>query len=143
MTLFNTYIKKHWKFLIIPITAMIGCICIDSFYPYLQKIFIDNIILGGMDDYLFVFIVTIISIALIQGFLGYLKEYLFDKFALVVCKKLRQDLYSKFQSFEFSFFDNNNTGELLSRIVEDVDVVWDTLAFGMRVFIEAIILFSI
>jgi ABC-type multidrug transport system, ATPase and permease components len=143
LTLFNTYIKKHWKFLIIPIAAMIGCICIDSFYPYLQKIFIDNIILGGMDDYLFVFIVTIISIALIQGFLGYLKEYLFDKFALVVCKKLRQDLYSKFQSFEFSFFDNNNTGELLSRIVEDVDVVWDTLAFGMRVFIEAIILFSI
>jgi len=143
MTLFKTYIAKQWKFLIIPIASMIGCICIDSAYPYLQKIFIDNIIIGDMESYLFIFLIAIVSFALIQGILGYLKEYLFDKFAVIVCKELRQDLYSKFQSFEFSLFDNNNTGELLSRIIEDVDIVWDTLAFGMRVFIEAIILFSV
>ena len=143
MTLFKTYVAKQWKLLIIPIVAMIGCICVDSAYPYLQKIFVDNIILGHMKDYLFNFLVLLIMLAITQGCLGYLKEYLFDKFALIVCKELRQDLYSKFQSFEFSFFDNNNTGELLSRIIEDVDVVWDTLAFGMRVFIEAIILFFV
>lgn len=143
MTLFKTYVIKQWKLLIIPIISMIGCICIDSIYPYLQKIFVDNIILDSMNDYLSIFLIIIVSIALTQGFLGYLKEYLFDKFALIVCKELRKDLYSKFQSFEFSFFDSNNTGELLSRIIEDVDIVWDTLAFGMRVFIEAIILFSV
>ncbi|WP_315074424.1 ABC transporter ATP-binding protein [uncultured Clostridium sp.] len=143
MTLFKTYISRHWKFLIIPITAMIGCICVDSTYPYLQKIFVDNIILGDMKNDLFIFIIILIVLSLTQGVLGYLKEYLFDKFALIVCKKVRQDLYLKFQSFEFSFFDSSNTGELLSRIIEDVDIVWDTLAFGMRVFIEAIILFSI
>jgi ATP-binding cassette subfamily B protein len=96
-----------------------------------------------MDSYLVIFLIIISSIALLHGILSYVNEYLFDKFALVVCKKLRQDLYSKFQSFEFSFFDNNNTGELLSRIIEDIDVVWDTLSFGMRLLIEAIILFSI
>lgn len=143
MTLFKTYVINQWKLLIIPIIAMIGCICIDSIYPYLQKVFVDNILLDSMNDYLSIFLIIIVSIALTQGFLGYLKEYLFDKFALIVCKELRKDLYSKFQSFEFSFFDSNNTGELLSRIIEDVDIVWDTLAFGMRIFIEAIILFSV
>lgn len=143
MTLFKTYVIKQWKLLIIPIISMIGCICIDSIYPYLQKVFVDNILLDSMNDYLSIFLIIIVSIALTQGFLGYLKEYLFDKFALIVCKELRKDLYSKFQSFEFSFFDSNNTGELLSRIIEDVDIVWDTLAFGMRIFIEAIILFSV
>lgn len=143
MNLFKNYIAKQWKFLIIPIIAMIVCIAIDSTYPYLQKVFVDNIILGGATNYLFIFLIILIIISATQGFLGYLKEYLFDKFALIVCKKIRQDLYSKFQSFEFSFFDSNNTGELLSRIIEDVDVVWDTLSFGMRIFIEAIILFLI
>lgn len=143
MTLFKTYVIKQWKLLIIPIISMIGCICIDSIYPYLQKVFVDNILLDSMNNYLSIFLIIIVSIALVQGVLGYLKEYLFDKFALIVCKELRKDLYSKFQSFEFSFFDSNNTGELLSRIIEDVDIVWDTLAFGMRVFIEAIILFSV
>jgi ATP-binding cassette subfamily B multidrug efflux pump len=143
MTLFKNYIIKQWKLFIIPILAMIGCICADSSYPYFQKIFIDNIILGNMDSYLVIFLIIIASIALIHGLLSYVNEYLFDKFALIVCRKLRQDLYTKFQSFEFSFFDNNNTGELLSRIIEDIDVVWDTLSFGMRLLIEAIILFSI
>ena len=143
MTLFKNYVIKQWKLLIIPIVAMIGCICIDSTYPYLQKVFVDNILLDSMNDYLSIFLIIIVTIAIIQGFLGYLKEYLFDKFALIVCKELRKDLYSKFQSFEFSFFDSNNTGELLSRIIEDVDIVWDTLAFGMRIFIEAIILFLV
>jgi len=143
MTLFKIYITKQWKLFIIPLLAMIGCICADSSYPYFQKIFIDNIIIGNTDSYLAIFLMIIVAVALIHGFLAYLNEYLFDKFALVVCKKLRQDLYLKFQSFEFQFFDNNNTGELLSRIIEDVDVVWDTLSFGMRLFLEAIILFLI
>lgn len=143
MTLFKNYIAKQWKLLLLPIFAMIVSICADSSYPYFQKIFIDNIILGHMDNYLIIFLIVVASVALTHGLFSYLNEYLFDKFALIVCKKLRQDLYSKFQSFEFSFFDNNNTGELLSRIIEDVDVVWDTLSFGLRLLLEAIILFSV
>ncbi|NRX27015.1 ABC-type multidrug transport system fused ATPase/permease subunit [Clostridium beijerinckii] len=141
MTLFKNYIAKQWKLLLLPMFAMIVSICADSSYPYFQKIFIDNIILGHMDNYLIIFLIVVASVALTHGLFSYLNEYLFDKFALIVCKKLRQDLYSKFQSFEFSFFDNNNTGELLSRIIEDVDVVWDTLSFGLRLLLEAIILF--
>ncbi|WP_459476785.1 ABC transporter ATP-binding protein [Clostridium saccharoperbutylacetonicum] len=143
MTLFKNYIVKQWKLFIIPFFAMIICICADSSYPYFQKIFIDNIILGNNHDYLTIFLGIISIIALLHGLFAYINEFLFDKFALIICKKLRQDLYTKFQSFEFSFFDNNNTGELLSRIIEDVDVVWDTLAFGLRLLIEAIILFSV
>lgn len=143
MTLFKNYIAKQWKLLLLPMFAMIVSICADSSYPYFQKIFIDNIILDHMDNYLIIFLIVVASVALIHGLFSYLNEYLFDKFALIVCKKLRQDLYSKFQSFEFSFFDNNNTGELLSRIIEDVDVVWDTLSFGLRLLLEAIILFSV
>lgn len=143
MTLFKNYIAKQWKLLLLPMFAMIVSICADSSYPYFQKIFIDNIILGHMDNYLIIFLIVVVAVALIHGLFSYLNEYLFDKFALIVCKKLRQDLYSKFQSFEFSFFDNNNTGELLSRIIEDVDVVWDTLSFGLRLLLEAIILFSV
>lgn len=143
MNLFKTYILKHFRLIILPIFAMMISICIDSAYPYLQKVFVDDIILGDSQNYLFEFLGVFIALALTQGCFGYVKEYFFDKFALTVCRKMRRDLYEKFQSFEFSFFDNNNTGELLSRIIEDVDVVWDTLAFGMRLFIEACILFVV
>jgi len=34
-------------FLIVPIVAMIIVLGIDSFFPYLQKIFVDDILLGS------------------------------------------------------------------------------------------------
>lgn len=141
MNLFKKYILKECRLIIVPVIAMIASIGIDSAYPYLQKIFIDEVITGNTEKYVVAILTSFVVLAAVQGVFGYIKEYQFDKFAVTICRQLRRDLYSKFQSFEFAFFDNNNTGELLSRIIEDVDVVWDTLAFGMRLIIEAGILF--
>ena len=141
MNLFKKYILKECRLIILPVFAMIASIGVDSAYPYLQKIFIDEVITGNTEKYVVAILTSFVILAAVQGVFGYIKEYQFDKFAVTICRQLRRDLYSKFQSFEFAFFDNNNTGELLSRIIEDVDVVWDTLAFGMRLIIEAGILF--
>ena len=126
MNLFKKYILKECRLIILPVIAMIASIGVDSAYPYLQKIFIDEVITGNTEKYVVAILTSFVILAAVQGVFGYIKEYQFDKFAVTICRQLRRDLYSKFQSFEFAFFDNNNTGELLSRIIEDVDVVWET-----------------
>ena len=135
MGIFKDYISKRMVFLIVPIVAMIIVLGIDSFFPYLQKIFVDDILLGSDKSKL--------GLSLLRGILGYIKEFLFDKFSLNVSKEIRMDLFKKIQSFEFSFFDSTNTGELMSRIGEDVDIVWETISYGLRLLIEGIILFII
>ncbi|EHP49134.1 hypothetical protein HMPREF9476_01177 [Clostridium perfringens WAL-14572] len=47
MGIFKDYISKRMVFLIVPIVAMIIVLGIDSFFPYLQKIFVDDILLGS------------------------------------------------------------------------------------------------
>ncbi|WP_061996643.1 ABC transporter ATP-binding protein [Clostridium sp. ATCC 25772] len=143
MKLFKNYILKHMKALVIPIATMIIALTIDSTFPYLQKIFVDDIMLNNKWEYIGKFFFIFICLTLARSIIGYIKEYLFDKFALNVAKEMREDLFDKIQCFEFSFFDNTNTGELMSRIAEDVDTVWETLGFGMRLLIEGIILFMI
>ncbi|EGT3620808.1 ABC transporter ATP-binding protein [Clostridium perfringens] len=130
-------------FLIVPILAMIIVLGIDSFFPYLQKIFVDDILLGSDKSKLGLFFGVFLGLSLLRGILGYIKEFLFDKFSLNVSKEIRIDLFKKIQSFEFSFFDSTNTGELMSRIGEDVDIVWETISYGLRLLIEGIILFII
>ncbi|MCX0415449.1 ABC transporter ATP-binding protein [Clostridium perfringens] len=130
-------------FLIVPIVAMIIVLGIDSFFPYLQKIFVDDILLGSDKSKLGLFFGVFLGLSLLRGILGYIKEFLFDKFSLNVSKEIRIDLFKKIQSFEFSFFDSTNTGELMSRIGEDVDIVWETISYGLRLLIEGIILFII
>ena len=121
MGIFKDYISKRMVFLIVPIVAMIIVLGIDSFFPYLQKIFVDDILLGSDKSKLGLFFGVFLGLSLLRGILGYIKEFLFDKFSLNVSKEIRMDLFKKIQSFEFSFFDSTNTGELMSRIGEDVD----------------------
>ncbi|HAT4254375.1 ABC transporter ATP-binding protein [Clostridium perfringens] len=143
MGIFKDYISKKMVFLIVPIVAMIIVLGIDSFFPYLQKIFVDDILLGSDKSKLGLFFGVFLGLSLLRGILGYVKEFLFDKFSLNVSKEIRMDLFKKIQSFEFSFFDSTNTGELMSRIGEDVDIVWETISYGLRLLIEGIILFII
>ncbi|MDU4418221.1 MAG: ABC transporter ATP-binding protein [Clostridium perfringens] len=143
MGIFKDYISKKMVFLIVPIVAMIIVLGIDSFFPYLQKIFVDDILLGSDKSKLGLFFGVFLGLSLLRGILGYIKEFLFDKFSLNVSKEIRMDLFKKIQSFEFSFFDSTNTGELMSRIGEDVDIVWETISYGLRLLIEGIILFII
>lgn len=143
MGIFKDYISKRIVFLIVPILAMIIVLGIDSFFPYLQKIFVDDILLGSNKSKLGLFFGIFLGLSLLRGILGYIKEFLFDKFSLNVSKEIRMDLFKKIQSFEFSFFDSTNTGELMSRIGEDVDIVWETISYGLRLLIEGIILFII
>ncbi|UUR85707.1 ABC transporter ATP-binding protein [Clostridium perfringens] len=143
MGIFKDYISKRMVFLIVPIVSMIIVLGIDSFFPYLQKIFVDDILLGSDKSKLGLFFGVFLGLSLLRGILGYIKEFLFDKFSLNVSKEIRIDLFKKIQSFEFSFFDSTNTGELMSRIGEDVDIVWETISYGLRLLIEGIILFII
>lgn len=47
-----------------------------------------------------------------------------------IAYNLRNDLYSHLQRMSFRFYDNTSTGELLSRTVDDLSVVEDTLYHG-------------
>lgn len=141
MRLIKNYILQHWKFLIFPIVGMFITLGIDAIFPILQKVFIDDILINQKSDLLLTFFGIFLTCVLLRCTIGYAKEYLFDKFSLDVAKDLRRDIFYKIQSLEFSFFDKASTGELMSRIGEDVDMVWETVSYGLRLFIEMIICF--
>ena len=56
---------------------------------------------------------------------------------------IKNDLFNHIQKLEFKYFDDMNTGELMSRIGEDVENIWQTIGFGIRLFIENILYFVI
>ncbi len=141
MRLLKQYIFKHWKFLLLPILGMFITLGIDAVIPLMQQVFIDDILANGRVEALGTFFLVFAGLILTRSILGYVKEYLFDYFSVDVAKAIREDLFDKIQVLDFSFFDTNNTGELMSRIGEDTDMVWETVSYGLRLFIEMIIIF--
>jgi len=136
-----SYTKNYKLITLIGALAMIIIIGVDLVTPYITKLFIDDVIVKGNYEILGMLLKGIAAIAFTKFIFGYVKEFMFDYLGRKVAGDLKQNLFDHIQSLSFSYFDNMNTGELMSRVGEDVDNIWGVMGFGMRLFIENIVYF--
>lgn len=132
-------LKYVWKYklqVIVPSMAMLIGLILDMLNPYLAKIIVDRVIKNKEFKILPIILLSLLGIAIARSVFGYIKEYMSDDLSTRVSKELKIELYNHIQSLPFSYFDTMNTGELMSRIGEDVDNVWRTVGFGFRLLVE-------
>ena len=132
------YVFKYPAMIGIATLAMFTVIGIDQIVPLIQKSFIDDAILGGKSNLVVSLVIWLLILALFKAILGYTKEFLYDLMSTKVHLNLKNQLFNHIQSFEFAYFDHMNTGELMARIGEDLENIWQTLGFGLRLLIENI-----
>lgn len=130
------YVFRYKLVLLVPSISMLLVIIACMFEPYFQKLFIDKVIANGERNLIPYLIGGILIINIIKALFGYIKEYLFDYLSVKVTKDLKEDLFNHIQKLPFKYFDTMNTGELMSRIGEDVENIWRTISFGLRLFFE-------
>lgn len=136
-------IKKQWWSYAIAIVAMLAAIALDMFNPYFVGQIVDKVILNGEMTYLKTAMMALIGVTIGRAILGYVKEYGFDISSSKVIVNLRKGLFDHIQKLSFSFFDKNNTGELMSRIKEDTENIFNAICFGIMIFLEQCIYFII
>ena len=137
------YVSKYkWK-LFVGTFAMILIIGVDLTVPLLQKIFIDEGLAKKDMSVINGVLLLLLGITVVKAVFGYLKEFIYDLIGIDVHEDLKNDLFKHIQKMEFKYFDKSNTGELMARIGEDVENVWETIAYGLRLFVENIFYFTI
>lgn len=137
----SKYILEYKKRIAIGSIAMLVIILLDLCVPYLQKQLLDEGIIGQNSEVAYPIIAAIFGITILKAILGYAKEITYDLSSSEVHKKMKNDLFCHIQTLEFKYFDDMNTGELMSRIGEDAETVWETIGYGLRLFVENIIYF--
>lgn len=137
------YMKKYWYFYFFGSVALLSSIILDLFTPMITGTIVDDVIEGGNIDIFKGLITGLIVITLGRAVFGYIKEIMFDLVGSKIVCELRQDLFDHIQSLSLGFFNRKNTGELMSRIKDDADRVWEGISFGLMLFIEIIIYFII
>ncbi len=136
-------LRKHWIIYSIAIGAMLTGIVLDMFNPYIIGQIIDRTVTKGDMPYLRTALLMLAVITVSRAVLGYIRGYGFDLASSKVIVDLRKALFDHIQKLSFSFFDQNNTGELMSRIKEDTENVMNALCFGLMLFIEQAVYFII
>ena len=135
----HTYIGKHWLGYVFAILCMVIAIVLDMVYPMITESIIDDVMLGGKTELLFGLLMGIVVVGVGRAFAGYYKEFTFDKLASTIGSEMRKDLFNHIQSLSMKFFAGTNTGELMARVKDDVDRVWDVLGYVGMLLIEVVI----
>ncbi len=128
MNKISYYFKKHWLAYTLAVISLLVQISIDMINPLITIRIIDDVI-GNNQTYLLKYsLLMIIVLALGRVVFGYTKEYLFDVTSFKISVEIRQKLFRHIQKLSVNFFDNNNTGEVMARVKDDVDHI--QAAFG-------------
>lgn len=112
------YLRTRWKQ---GLTASIFMIIVSLLAlpsPYLMKYIIDDVLLAKNIRLLNLIIVLLVVIQLGRLVFSFLTNYLFNIFNQEILVKIKKDLFHRLLRLPISFYDNKQSGYLLSRLGE-------------------------
>src|SRR5947199_9357472 len=101
-------------------------------FPSVTKWIIEDVVRANRPDKLLPLILLATVAFLVQHFFNSLRIILNNTFEQKVIFDLRSDLYSHIQLLPLRWFDNRATGDLMTRVIEDVNSVERVLIDGIE-----------
>lgn len=134
----SSYIWEYKLSYLAAVLSLVIAVTLDMLAPRLTAHVVDDVIVGGNIGELKYLLLGFLGIGLGRCIFQYIKEYTFDKNGARISGNMRRDLFHYIQGLSADFFDRTNTGELMARIKEDIDKIWDALGYVSMLLIEVI-----
>ena len=139
----STYIWEHKFAYLLAFLSLVISVALDMLSPQLTRRIVDDVILGGKTEILTPLLAGILLVGLGRCVFQYIKEFTCDTAGSKISADLRRDLFRHVQSLSAEFFDRTGTGELMSRVKDDVDRIWDGLTYVGMLITEVVVHTSI
>ncbi len=120
------------------IASLLIAVTLDMMGPRLMALVVDDVIVGGNIAELKYLLLGFLGVGIGRCVFQYVKEYTFDKNGIRISADMRRDLFRHVQGLSADFFDRTNTGELMARVKEDIDRIWDAIGYVGMLLIEVI-----
>ena len=141
LKIFIKYYKPYKRMFFLDLfVAMLASMC-DLVYPMATRRLVDNII-PNREYKLFIMIaVGLIIVYIIKMGCNYFLQYWGHLVGVGMQADMRRDVYTHLQKLPVKYFDNNQTGNIMSRIVNDLQEVSELAHHGPEdLFISGIML---
>ncbi len=121
------YLTPYW----LPFTFVLLCVLVISMIGIVPPLLIRHIIdkaLPGKDlSLLYWLVAAMVGVAVAGGFVGVLQSYLNNIVSQRIMFDMRNELYTHLQGLSLRFFTTNRTGEIMSRLNNDVAGIQNTV----------------
>ena len=126
---FFSFLKKHGGKMCVGlfIIAVVSAMAVIN--PKVSGFIVDQVIVAGKYEYLWKCVAVLLGVCLFREGFQYLAQMLFERSSQGVLFDMRDAVYRKLLHEDFSFYNNNRTGDLMSRQTGDMDAVRHFVAF--------------
>lgn len=121
-------------------------IVIPTKLPAMIEAFIARINSLSQLTLLYYMVVFLVVLFILKGFFSYFQSALMSDVGERVLRDIRLRLYEKFQSLDLEYFSRKRSGELISRITNDVGMVGNAVSYGFTDLVYQsfqVVLFSV
>lgn len=120
LKLFFSYFKPHKGLFILDMCCAALIALVELAFPVLTRYTINELLPGNLYKAFFSMIAFMAGIYMLHTIANYLVTYLGHLFGVKVESDMRRDLFAHVERQSYTFFDNNRTGHIMSRITHDL-----------------------
>ncbi len=118
--LFFSYFKPHRKLFAVDMLCAVTAAAVDLIFPYVSKKSMELYLPNQLFRTFFIVMGIIIIAYIFRSACYYVITVIGHKMGVLVEADMREDVFRHMQDLSFSFYDNNRTGVLMSRITTDL-----------------------
>jgi ATP-binding cassette, subfamily B, multidrug efflux pump len=127
-----SYLKPYWRRMTVVYVALLIGVAAQTAIPSVLGRAIDHGVADRDAGYLRQAAMLLVGLAIAQGAFTYIRSFHLNVVAERVANDLRNQLYAKFQEMPFQFYDQAQTGQLMSRATDDVQQIRGMLMMALR-----------
>jgi subfamily B ATP-binding cassette protein MsbA len=120
-----TYLRRYWKVFLLSICAMTIAAATEPAFIALMKPLIDKGFVAKDPATIRSIPLLIVILFMLRGITSYINEYSTSWLTGHLVQTMRQDVFGKLLRMPVAYYDNNQSGRLLSRVSYDVSQVTD------------------
>ena len=135
------YVKKHSLFVILSVLFAAVSVALTLYVPILIGDAVDLIVAPGkvaFDEILHILLVIGVCIG-ITGIAQWIMNICNNRITYQVVHDIRKDAFDKLQILPLKYIDGHSQGEIVSRVIADVDQFADGLLMGFTQFFTGIV----
>ena len=117
--LINNYLLNHKITIFIALIMMIISAGATGLHAWLVQPALDEVLINGNKDMLFLIPIAIILVTLCKGLATYTHSYQMSKVAHSVIAKLQAQMFEKLMYLNLTYFNDSKSGNLISRLIND------------------------
>lgn len=135
------YIKKYWLYLAASIVMAAVTVALTLYFPILTGKVIDLVIDTGQVDLERVFVILgrMAVIAAVTGASQWIMNVCNNKMTYRIVQDIRNEAFCRIEILPLKYIDAHSYGEVVSRVIADVDQFADGLLMGFTQFFTGVI----